>query len=36
MAVLVKLNGAVIGSTTMTKQEIRNAEKEGFTIIKAN
>lgn len=36
MAVLIKLNGVTIGTTTMTKQEIRNAEREGFTIIKTN
>lgn len=36
MAVIVKLNGMVIGTTTMTTSEIRNAQNSGFTIAKAN
>ena len=34
MAVIIKLNGEYIGATTMTTSEIRNAEKEGFTILR--
>ena len=34
MAVIIKLNGEYIGSTTMTTSEIRNAEKAGFTILR--
>ena len=34
MAVIIKLNGIYIGSTTMTPSEIRKAEKEGFTILR--
>ena len=34
MAVIIKLNGVTIGATTMTTSEIRNAEKEGFTILR--
>ena len=33
MAVIIKLNGVTIGSTTMTTNEIRNAQKAGFTIL---
>lgn len=33
MAVIIKLNGIYIGETTMTTNEIRNAEKAGFTIL---
>ena len=33
MAVIIKLNGITIGSTTMTTNEIRNAQKAGFTIL---
>jgi hypothetical protein len=31
--VTVKLNNVTIAQTTMTPNEIRNAEKAGFTII---
>ena len=34
MAVVIKLNGVTIGSTTMTTSEIKNAEKEGFTVLR--
>ena len=34
MAVIIKLNGVTIGAITMTPSEIRNAEKEGFTILR--
>ena len=34
MAVIIKLNGITIGSTTMTTSEIRNAENAGFTILR--
>ena len=34
MAVIIKLNGVTIGATTMTKDEIRNAENAGFTILR--
>lgn len=33
MAVIIKLNGITIGATTMTKDEIRNAQNAGFTIL---
>ena len=33
MAVIIKLNGITIGSTTMTTNEIRNAQKAGFTVL---
>ena len=33
MAVIIKLNGVTIGATTMTKEEVRKAEKEGFTVM---
>ena len=33
MAVIIKLNGVTIGSTTMTTNEIRNAQKAGFTVL---
>ena len=33
MAVIIKLNGITIGSTTMTTNEIRNAQKVGFTVL---
>ena len=33
MAVIIKLNGVTIGATTMTKEEVRNAEKAGFTVM---
>lgn len=36
MAVIVKINGMVIGTTIMTASEIRNAQNSGFTISKAN
>lgn len=32
MAVVIKLNGTYIGTTTMTASEIKNAQNEGFTI----
>ena len=31
--VIIKLNGVYIGSTEMTKDEIRSAECAGFTIL---
>ena len=34
MSVVIKLNGVTIGATTMTTSEIKNAEKEGFTILR--
>ena len=34
MAVIIKLNGVTIGETIMTQREIKNAEKEGFTILR--
>lgn len=34
MAVIIKLNGEYIGSTTMTQSEIKNAENAGFTILR--
>ena len=34
MAVIIKLNGVTIGATTMTPNEIRNAENAGFTILR--
>ena len=34
MSVIIKLNGVTIGETTMTASEIKNAEKEGFTILR--
>ena len=34
MQVVIKLNGFYIGSTTMTQNEIRNAENAGFTILR--
>ena len=34
MAVIIKLNGVTIGSTTMTTSEISKAEKEGFTVLR--
>ena len=33
MAVIIKLNGNYIGETTMTKEEVRKAESEGFTVM---
>ena len=33
MAVIIKLNGVTIGSTTMTTSEIRKAQNAGFTIL---
>ena len=33
MAVIIKLNGITIGSTTMTTNEIRKAQNAGFTIL---
>ena len=33
MAVIIKLKGVTIGSTTMTTSEIRNAQKAGFTVL---
>lgn len=36
MAVIIKLNGMVIGKTTMTTNEIRKAQNNGFVITKAN
>lgn len=33
MTVIIKLNGMLIGKTTMTIEEIRKAEHEGFTVI---
>ena len=34
MVVIIKLNGEYIGETIMTKDEIRNAENAGFTILR--
>lgn len=34
MSVIIKLNGVTIGATTMTTEEIRKAEKAGFTILR--
>ena len=34
MAVIIKLNGVTIGATTMTKDEFRNGENAGFTILR--
>ena len=34
MAVIIKLNGIYIGSTTKTTSEIHNAENAGFTILR--
>ena len=34
MAVIIKLNGEYIGSTTMSQSEIRNAQNAGFTILR--
>ena len=34
MSVIIKLNGIYIGTTTMTPNEIRNAENAGFTILR--
>ena len=34
MAVIIKLNGVTIGSTTMSASEIRKAENAGFTILR--
>ena len=34
MAVIIKLNGVTIGTTTMTTSEIKNAENAGFTILR--
>ena len=34
MAVIIKLNGLYIGTTTMTPSEIRNAENAGFTVLR--
>ena len=34
MAVIIKLNGLYIGTTTMSPSEIRNAENAGFTILR--
>ena len=34
MAVIIKLNGIYIGSTTMSASEIRKAEHAGFTILR--
>jgi hypothetical protein len=36
MAVIVKLNGTIIGTTIMSASEIRKAQNSGFTIAKAN
>lgn len=36
MCVVIKLKGMYIGKVIMTVNEIRDAEKEGFTVIKAN
>ena len=36
MSVIIKLNGTVIGETTMTANEIRKAEYAGFTVSYAN
>lgn len=36
MAVVIKLNGEYVGVTHMSKNEIRNAESAGFTVIEAN
>lgn len=33
MAVIIKLNGVTIGSTTMSTNEIQKAENAGFTIL---
>ena len=33
MAVIIKLNGVTIGATIMTKEEVRNAENAGFTVM---
>lgn len=32
MSVIIKLNGVVIGEATMTANEMKEAEAEGFTI----
>jgi len=34
MSVIIKLNGMVIGETTMTVSEIRKAEQEGFIVMR--
>ena len=34
MAVIIKLNGDYIGETTMSQNEIKNAENAGFTILR--
>lgn len=34
MEVIIKLSGVIIGVTTMTPSEIRNAENAGFTILR--
>ena len=33
MAVIIKLNGVIIGSTIMSQSEIKHAQKAGFTIL---
>ena len=34
VAVIIKLNGVTIGSSTMSPSEIRNAQNAGFTILR--
>ena len=34
MEVIIKLNGATIGSATMSQSEICKAQKAGFTILR--
>ena len=34
MSVIIKFNGVIIGLATMTKNEIRNAQNAGFTILR--
>lgn len=34
MQVIIKLDGLYIGSAFMTQNEIKNAQKEGFTILR--
>lgn len=34
MVVIIKLNGLYIGETTMSVNEIHNAENAGFTILR--
>ena len=33
MAVIIKLNGVIIGSTTMSQSEIKHAQNAGFIIL---